>query len=69
MKQELLYQLLDRAQGEEMGIAVETNNAPYLQLLLQKAKRDSMDHLIVCLPSLPNMVFICQPTIELETLP
>ena len=67
LREEIYLNLLDRALDEELGLAVETNNPMRLSHLLHDySKLDRYSSLAICVPSLPNHVFITQRTVELD---
>ncbi len=67
MTTDQLNMLLDRAELEELGIAIETNNPLYLYQLLcntNKSKR-----LIICRPSIEGFVFVVKRSVEIPMQP
>jgi hypothetical protein len=74
MRQEILLALLARAATEPLGLIIETNNPKILrERYLGNLRKDHSDpavrRLIFVIPSIPNTLFICQPTVELEIEP
>ena len=74
MRQDILLTLLDRASREPLGLVIETNNPKALrENYLQNLRRDhpspEVRSLIFCIPSVPNTLIICQPSVELESEP
>lgn len=71
MNEDLLFDLLNRALEEEMGLVIETNNPNYLVNKLSAVKRDLDRYatLIIAVPSTPNTVMITKSTVELEEIP
>jgi hypothetical protein len=67
MRLEILQTLLERASAEPLGLAIETNNVQRLVTLLHEAK-DGVPNLsvIICIPSIPNTVFLVQRSVELD---
>ena len=70
MNQELLYDLLNRALEEELGLVVETNNPHGLTLHLHGLTKglDKYSTLIVTVPSTPETVIITKRTVELDNV-
>ena len=71
MRTDILLTLLTRASREPFGLVIETNNPKALrENYLQNLRRDHPDeavrHLIFTIPSVPNTLIICQPSIDLE---
>ena len=74
MRTDTLLTLLDRASREPLGLVIYTNNPKALrENYFQSLRRDHPDEavrsLIFCIPSRPNELFICQPTVSLESEP
>lgn len=74
IRQDILLQLLERATTEPLGLVIETNNPKilrekYLPEIRQNHPNLAIRSLIFAIPSIPNTLFICQPTIELESEP
>jgi hypothetical protein len=74
MRQDILLQLLARAAAEPLGLVIETNNPKamrenYLQNLRKDHPDPNIRNLIFAIPSVPNTLFICQPTVDLEAEP
>lgn len=74
MRQDILLTLLDRAAGEPLGLVIETNNPKalrenYLQGLRRDHPNPEVRKLIFAIPALSNTLFICQPTVDLESEP
>jgi hypothetical protein len=63
MTPELLTHYLARAQHEELGLAIETNNQNYLFQQLSDANEDP--GLIITRPALEGWVFIVKRNVEL----
>jgi hypothetical protein len=63
MKPALLQQILQRAAGEELGLAVETNNPNYLYQLLSNMRKALGLDLIIARPP-GDEVFIMKRTTE-----
>ncbi len=59
--------ILLRAQEEEIGLAVKTNNTQRLQTDFSNFTRENkqFQDLMFCLPSLPDLVFIVKKSVEL----
>lgn len=68
MKQELLFDLLNRALQEEMGLVVSTNNPHALTMKLHEIKSSSerFANLEITVPSTPETVMIVKKTVELD---
>ena len=67
MREEIYLNLLDRAMEEELGLAVETNNPQRLSSILHEhSKLDKYAPLQICVPSIPEYVFIAHRTVELD---
>lgn len=70
LKPELLSGIMERAMQEEIGLAVETNNAPRLQQYLADHRKQynltEYESLLFVLPSTPNIVFVTKRTVELD---
>ena len=67
LREEIYLNLLDRALEEELGLVVETSNPSRLSHLLHDySKLDRYSSLAICVPSIPNHVFITQRTVELD---
>ncbi len=74
MRQDTLLTLLQRASTEPLGLVIETNNPKalrenYLQTLRKDHPEPTVRNLIFAIPSVPGILFICQPTVELEAEP
>jgi hypothetical protein len=59
--------MLLRAQEEEIGLAIKTNNTQRMQMALSDFVRgnERFSDLMFCLPSLPDLVFIVKKSVEL----
>jgi len=68
MKPELLYDLLNRALQEEMGLVVSTNNPHSLSLKLHALTKANTTYtdLIITIPSTPETVMITKRSVELD---
>lgn len=68
MKPELLFDLLNRALQEEMGLIVETNNPHALSLKLHEIKRagDRYAAIEITVPSTPNTIMLVKKSVELD---
>lgn len=68
MKTELLFDLLNRALEEEIGLVVGTNNPPALSHKLLEAKKgmDKYSELLITIPSAPETLIIAKKTVELD---
>lgn len=67
MRKEIYLDLLDRALEQELGLAIETNNPSRLgNILYDYMKLDKYESLTVCVPSIPDHVFITQKTVSLD---
>ena len=71
MNEDLLFDLLNRALEEEMGLVIETNNPNYLVNKLSAVKRDLDRYatLIIAVPSTPNTVILVKKSVELNEDP
>ena len=74
MRSDILLTLLARAAHEPFGLVVGTNNPKalrenYLQALRRDHPDEAIRKLIFCIPSRPNELFICQPSVDLEMEP
>lgn len=70
MNESILYDLLNRALSEELGVVVETNNPNQLSLRLHSAAKGlpRYEPLIITVPSSPNTVMIVKRSVELDDL-
>lgn len=63
-------EILERALEEEIGLDVEITNAPQFQTNIagwrEKYGHGRYDSLMVCLPGIPNHVYIVKKSVELE---
>jgi hypothetical protein len=68
MKQELLYDLLNRALTEELGLVVTTNNPKALTCNLHELTKGIQKYapLILTIPSTLETVMIVKRTVELD---
>ena len=68
MKQELIYDLLNRALEEEMGLVITTNNPHALNMHISAVKRDEPKYasLIITIPSTPETLIIAKRSVELD---
>ena len=68
MKPELLYDLLNRALTEELGLVVETNNPHQMSMHLHEIKRsaDKFADIEITVPSTPNTVMLVKKSVELD---
>jgi hypothetical protein len=68
MKPELLYDLLNRALEEELGMVISTNNPQRMSLDLHNLTRDMPKYasLTITVPSTPDTVMIVKKTVELD---
>ena len=59
--------LMERAQSEEIGLAVKTNNTGGLQVNFCNFIRENpqFKDLMFCIPSLPDQVWIVKKSVEL----
>lgn len=61
--------LWERANEAEIGIYIETNDPKTLRAELYKARdvanRPEFDNIIVCMPPIPDRVFMCHKSAEL----
>jgi hypothetical protein len=67
MKPETMEAMLLRAQEEEIGLAIKTNNTKRFQESICdfiRANKQFSD-LMACLPSLPDLVYIVKKSVEL----
>jgi hypothetical protein len=71
MNQDLIFDLLNRALNEELGLAIETNNPKQLVENIHRATKglSRYDSLIVTIPSTLNTVFIVKRSVELDEDP
>ena len=68
MKPELLYDLLNRALEEELGVVITCVNPTRLNQCLINAAKDLERYatLTITVPSTPNTVMIVKRTVELD---
>lgn len=68
MKPSLLTNLLEKANGEELGWWIRTTNPKHLAIQLDNHKRwlREFENLLVCVPSIDGCVFIVQKSVELD---
>ena len=68
MKEELLYDLLNRALTEELGLVVETNNPHALEIKLHAIKRASTRYaeIEITIPSTPDTIMLVKKSVELD---
>ena len=68
MKEELLFDLLNRALIEELGLIVETNNPHGLSLKLHALKRASTRYadIEITVPSTPDTLMLVKKSVELD---
>lgn len=68
MKPELLTELFVRADSEELGIAIETNNPASLVADLHQHRTavGLWPNIMIVTPSTPNTVFLTQRSVELD---
>lgn len=68
MKSELIYDVLNRALEEEIGLAVECSNPQRLSNILHEHAKDQDKYasLVVVVPSLPDYVFLTKRSVELD---
>ncbi len=67
MKSANIEAMLLRAQQEELGLAIRTNNTQRMQIELCNYTRENeqFQDLMFCLTSLPDLVFIVKKSVEL----
>lgn len=65
MKPEQALELLDLAREQELGLVVETNNVKAMVNKITEAAVPYED-LMVCIPSVPDRVFIVKKSVELD---
>lgn len=68
MKPELLYDLLNRALTEELGLVVTTNNPHRLTLNLHDIKKAHSRYaeIEISVPSTPDTIFLVKKSVELD---
>lgn len=68
MKSELCFGVLNRALEEELGLAIESNNPKQLSFYLHECVKglDKYADLMICIPSLPDHIFITKRSVELN---
>lgn len=68
MKPELIYDLLNRAILEELGLVIETNNPQALALQIHEVKKSSERYSVieVTTPSTPNTLMLVKKSVELD---
>lgn len=68
MTAEQILQILERAAGEEIGIAVEVSNVDYAIQRISAARKDKPQFasLIIAKPNIPNTIFIYHRTVSLD---
>jgi hypothetical protein len=68
MNPQHLYDLLNRALTEELGLAVETNNPTRLSNEFHAITKDNEKYssLVITVPGCPDHVFISKRTIDLH---
>lgn len=68
MKEELLFDLLNRALMEELGLVVETNNPHQLSVKLHALKKASSRYaeIEITIPSTPDTVMLVKKSVELD---
>lgn len=68
MKQELLFELLNRALTEELGLVLTTNNPHQLSLKLHEIKKSSsrFAEIEVTIPSTPDTIMLVKKTVSLD---
>ena len=71
MKTDLIFELLNRALTEELGLVITTNNPQLLKSEINLARQDidRYKSLTVLSPNTPNTLIIQKATVQLETLP
>lgn len=71
MKTDLIFELLNRALTEELGLVITTNNPQSLKSEINLARQDidRYKSLNVVSPTTPNTLIIQKATVQLETLP
>lgn len=68
MKPELLYDLLNRALTEEMGLVITTNNPHQLSMKLHEIKKslDRYAEIEIVAPSTPETIMLVRKSVELD---
>lgn len=68
MRQELLYDLLNRALEEELGLVVTTNNPHQLSINLHAAKKSLSRYaeIEITIPSTPETIILVKKSVELD---
>lgn len=68
MKQELLYDLLNRALEEELGLVVSTNNPHQMSMKLHEIKKSHSRYadIEIAIPSTPDTIFLVKKSVELD---
>jgi ribosomal protein L10 len=68
MKQEILYDLLNRALEEELGIVVTTNNPQQMSYRFHEIKKSHSRYadIEITVPSTPETVMLVKKSVELD---
>jgi hypothetical protein len=68
MKQETLFELLNRALDEELGLVVTTNNPQQMSMKLHDIKKSHSRYadIEITVPSTPDTVMLVKKSVELD---
>lgn len=70
MKREIIEGLLDRALTEEIGLVVDCTNPGKFEIEVSNFRKNinKYDDLIICMPAIPDTIFIAKRTVELSNV-